>query len=866
MATHKYKFILLKDPDISSHQSRGLSLQVNGFAPLYDSKGKIKDGLELGTVPDITELVAKNDVVLLFRDVKYVTNDGVPSAADVNYQNYKSQPGLHMFQGVNAEAADELAYDTQDGTTQSQIILQFPLYSSMFGDRVQGETLKFQGIVLYGQAYNQEFLDETAQGKLQDAVPIGLIWFENDYDLDLSMKDTATSTTFRIAIGLRVGTDITESYIQANSAYAAAYSAFQGSFHVVNNNMTTSSAFVLRGRDVIPLKDSIVEGYERVPLPEADATIDFASRVFFTNEPPGNDNDHNVDFGSPARLTVFNTESACSGTMRIPQTLIGKVSYTQDADLYKHACWDGVAESYYAAAGKGTDGELVSGSCYDIDWISKKKPAVSIFSTDNEYLCKGDYAVEDIDGETKSIFVEADPGLLYGKKFANGANIFARDSSSVAEGINVNTTNSKTRGNAMVLNSTDVETHTRIISEQEWEENNKTQYRYDTFIANSHDVGIFAEVKGRDNREENIPNQLNTIIGSKKVRILGLFNRDGQKADKNLILGCTDSDFQKIDNTQFIGCTKMKANDANYGTYIASTGPHSSNDLCQNNLVMNSLKSELIGTTNSTAIGGAVFMEGALRCFSLSSSAQKDDYENRIRKSTSNSYKAIGCFVFGLNNTIEVGDANQYNVYVFGKGLTSDPRVFSARGRSGDRYPSYILGRDNSKYYQQNTWKSVVIGGQYILACDDGVDRFRYNSLEHYIAKTADKNYKGQATNYNVESVDSLTDVKGRKIKYTSNGIELSFLNGDRTTANYENYVFKGCGRINLFKLYQLLHRMYWDYDGTVKFDWQGTHPGTTNTWLDQKAGWHSWDINGDTNLANLVDDHMACFPYAPLK
>lgn len=866
MATHKYKFILLKDPDISSHQSRGLSLQVNGFAPLYDSKGKIAYGLSQGTVPDITELVAKNDVVLLFRDVKYVTNSGVPSAADVNYSNYKSQPGLHMFQGVIAEAADELAYDTEEGTTQSQIMLQFPLYSSMFGSRVQGDTLEFNGIVLYGQAYNPEFLDETAQGKLQDAVPIGLIWFDKPYEIDLSMSDTATSTTFRIAIGLRVGTDITESYIQANSAYAAAYSAFQGSFHVVNNNMTTSSAFVLRGRDVIPLKDSIVEGYERVPLPEADATIDFASRVFFTNEPPGNDNDHNVDFGSPARLTVFNTESACSGTMRIPQTLIGKVSYTQDEDLYKHAYWDGVAESYYAAAGRGTDGEVVSGSCYDIDWISKKKPAVSIFSTDNEYVCKGDYAVKDIEGNTKSIFVEADPGLSYGKKFANGANIFSRYSSSVADSINVNTTNSNTRGNAMVLNSTDVETHTRIISEQEWEDNGFTQYRYDTFIANSQEVGIFTEVKGRDNREKDIPNQLNTIVGSKKVRILSLYERDGQKADKNLILGCTDSDFEKIDNTQFIGCTKMKANDANYGTYIASTGSHSSNAICENNLVMNSLKSDLKATTYSTAIGGAVFMEGASRCFSLSTATQKDDYENRILKPTSNNFKAIGCFIFGLNNTIEVGEANQYNVYVFGKGLTSDPRVFSARGRSGDRYPTYILGRDNSKYYQQDTWKSIVIGGRYVEACDDDANRFRYNSLEHYIAKTADKNYKGQATNHNVESVDSLTDVKGRKIKYTSNGIELSFLNGDRNTDNYDNYVFKGCGRINLFKLYQLLHRMYWDYDGTVKFDWLGTHPGTTNTWLDQKAGWHSWDINGDTNLANLVDDHMACFPYAPSK
>jgi hypothetical protein len=870
MATRKYKFILLKDPDVSSHQSRGLSIQVNGFAPVADVKGVIGKSLGLGEVPNIAELVASDDVVLLFRDVKYLCDDsGTPTPADVNYKNYKSQPGLHMFQGVRTEAADELSYDTEEGTTRSQIIIEFPLYSSMFGNRIDGR-VGFQGIVLYGQAYNAEFYDETAQGKLQDAVPVGLLWFESPYEIDPITTDSrsATTTTFRVAIGLRAGVDITDSYIESNPEYASAYSGFQGSFHVVNNNMTTSSAFVLRGRDVIPMKDSNFEGYERVPLPEAGATIDFASRVFFTNEPPGNDNDHNVDFGSPARLTIFNTESACSGSMRIPQTLIGKVSYSTDEDLYKHAYWDGVAESFYAAGEKTGGNETTSGSCYDIDWISKKKPALSIFSVDNNFVSQGIINVVDVENKDHTIYLQGDPKLSDGRKFANGTNILSEESQSVGDGVNVNAFDTKTRGNAMVLNSSEIKSYTHgVTADDDYYGKDDPLYRYDAFIANSKDIGIFTEVKGTNNRETRIQNQLNTVIGSKSVRVLSLYDRGTQKGGKNLVLGTSNSDLQLVNNTQFIGCDNLVANEVENATIIGSTGNHK--------VFQNSKQVNLIGTAWSrvgaservSAIGGMVSFKGARDSVIISTPLTDQDNPNKIHRPTNNRYLAHGCFILGSNNSIELEGSDQYSVYLIGEGLTSDHRNFSEDMRHTTyRRPSFILGQNNSMYYEPDTFKTIIIGGQYVKAGSSDVSPFKYNSFEHYVAKTTVSSVKG--TKRNVESIDSLTDVKGRKIKYTSNGIELSFLRDDatRSTESYDNYVFKGCGRINLFKLYQLLHRMYWDYDGTVKFDWLGTHPGTTDTWLDQKAGWHSWDVNGDTNLANLVDDNLSCFPYSPMK
>ena len=876
MATRKYKFILLKDPDISSHQSRGLSIQVNGFAPVADVNGEIRTSLSQGKVPDIAELVASDDVVLLFRDVKYnCSSDFVPTAADINYDTFKSEPGLHMFQGVRAEAADELAYDTDEGTTRSQIILEIPIYSSMFGDRIQ-EKVKFEGIVLYGQAYNVDFYDETAQGQLQAAVPVGLIWFNTPYELtptNTEEGNNASSSTFRVAIGLRSGVDITESYVQANSAYAAAYSAFQGSFHVVNNNMTTTSAFVLRGRDVVPMKDVIVEGDDRLPLPEAGATIDFASRVFFTNDPPGLNNDHNVDFGSPARLTVFNAETLCSGTTRIPQTLIGKVSYSEDEDLYKHAYWDGVAESYYEGGRQTGANEITEGSVYDIDWISKKKPMLSIFSTENDFVSNGIINVSDVSGKTHQILSEGDPGLVDGRRFANGTNILAENSQCVGDGVNINTFNSRTRGHAMVLNSSDVKSITHGANTIECE-TSASLYRYDTFVANSKDIGIFTEVKGTNNKEDKIQNQLNTIAGSKSVRILNFYDRGDQvkKAGKNLVLGCTNSDLQFTNETQFIGCTDLIANEVENATVIGSTGLHRIETSSKQVNVIGSTGSSISVSERVTGIGGMISFKGAKDSV-IVSLTNDQDYVNKIARPDPNSYLADGCFILGRNNDLRIESGNQYSVYLIGEGLTSDPRNFSGSRAITYRRPSFVLGQDNATYFEEvtdeankkilDTYKTIIIGGHYIKTGDGAESRFWYNSLEHYVAKTNEKDYKGKAYHPNVESIDALMDVKGRRVKYTSNAIDLSFVkNGKDGIADYD---FKGFGRINLFKLYQLLHRMYWDYDGVVRFDWNGTR-GDDQSKLDDVSPWHSWDIHGGRNLANLVDDHMCCYPYYPVK
>jgi hypothetical protein len=53
-------------------------------------------------------------------------------------------------------------------------------------------------------------------------------------------------------------------------------------------------------------------------------------------------------------------------------------------------------------------------------------------------------------------------------------------------------------------------------------------------------------------------------------------------------------------------------------------------------------------------------------------------------------------------------------------------------------------------------------------------------------------------------------DIKGRAIDYGSCGISLGSMAAVRSDDSYANYQFEPRGRINLFKLYALLERIYW--------------------------------------------------------
>ena len=307
MATFTYKFVLLKDPDVTSHQSRGLNLQVNGYAPVSDRTGALLTEIEAGRVPDIGSLASSRDITLLFRDLSYTASGGKAAPSDVRYDQAVETPGAHMFQGVRAEASDEISYSTEEGATRSQTVLSFDIYDTMMGNRLSGAAA-IDGVVLYGQAYNVDFYDVTAQGQLENSVPIALILFTGDQKPSIDPASSSkASEKIVIAMSLYSGVDITPE-VSGFPEYSA-WSKLAGTMSVVNNNLTTSGSFIVRGRRVEAIDDTEFDGAdERVPMQD-EKTIDFPARLFFTNDPDGVNNDHNVDFGSPARLTVMNRES-----------------------------------------------------------------------------------------------------------------------------------------------------------------------------------------------------------------------------------------------------------------------------------------------------------------------------------------------------------------------------------------------------------------------------------------------------------------------------------------------------------------------------------------------------------------------------
>ena len=112
MARYTYKFALLADPDVSSNQSRGLSLQFNGFSLISlpaNNKNWIENKLRDNESFTLDDVVKKGGTVL-YRDINYIVNDGYVRSNDTKYNSALIDPGSHMFQGLVAEAAEEISY------------------------------------------------------------------------------------------------------------------------------------------------------------------------------------------------------------------------------------------------------------------------------------------------------------------------------------------------------------------------------------------------------------------------------------------------------------------------------------------------------------------------------------------------------------------------------------------------------------------------------------------------------------------------------------------------------------------------------------------------------------------------------------
>lgn len=932
MATIRYNYAFLKDSDVANNQSRGISLQFNGYALLsapdattiqnlfetessetHYNTGNDQGGIKY--VPSLNDLIDAG-VTVLYRDINYTVNGNRARSADRNYESALQNPALHMFQDIVVRAADEYKLEDRTGRSSGQTEVQIPVYDTMFGNRING-LLRVDGILLYGQAYNKDFYSEVQQGKIENSTPIGIIYFDGEGpEIDPSSTTSKDKSVIRFLLGIIAALDATD-MVSSSSSYDE-WSKFKGNVHVVNENLLTTSSFVVHGHDVIPTDDPSVEsavdedgnpvGYGAVL--NRGPTIDVQSRMFFTNDVPGANNfDHNVDFGSPARLTVLTHDEAVEFTHgqkdiganqksenRKPQTMLGKVNYYNDQAGFKHAYMDGIVESYFTASGRREEGykgngkyksagRYTSGPVWDVDWISKNRPAFSLFSENPNYNFD-DYSWADylLNVEGSSVpegiqeTVNANSAC-----FARGVNMFTIDSQAV-HGVNINTRRVVTRGNAFVINSNRCTVYTRAPSEDEVSKSLSLN-KYTAFIANSEDVTIRDRVKGtasassKDKKYHAVrgkTNPLNTVLNSTRItidnRAPGLSNMNTEDFGRNTVLGSHNVSLNVADDNIILGVK---------GYQFTNNGKLKK---------PNYYWSHIENTRALRAFGGPMYVNYARDSFIFGTGDSEhtiNKLEGYVDLNGTDRDRIHGSFIFGENNQIstlyrykpwhgnKVGQIweqyDEHNVFLFGKGLRNDVRQTKALldNSSADTVPTFIFGINNQDYYQPKQVKQFVIGGYrpYTTAYYNG--DFRYNMAEFAVIYPKPIQRNGQQ-NWNKESILTLNDVKGRTIDYGSGSINLGFMKGVRSDQQFAHQSsthasYKGFGRINLFKLYQLLKRMYWAAKGdgyVVKYN----KNFTGDTW-GGVLNWSDYGVNGDdTCLANLVDDNLCQYQYFPSK
>ena len=371
-------------------------------------------------------------------------------------------------------------------------------------------------------------------------------------------------------------------------------------------------------------------------------------------------------------------------------------------------------------------------------------------------------------------------------------------------------------------------------------------------------------------------NPLNTVINSTRIsidnRAPGLNNMNTEDFGRNTVLGSHNVTLKVADDNIILGVK---------GYQYTNNGKLKK---------PNYYWSHIENTRALRAFGGPMYVNYAKDCFIFGTGDGEhtlNKLEGYIDYSGTSRERIYSSMIFGENNQIstlyrykpwegnKVGQIkysfDEHNVFLFGKGLRNDIRQTRAllTNSSAEATPTFIFGINNQDYYQPKQVKQFIIGGYrpYSTAYYNG--DFRYNMAEFSVVYPDPIQRNGQQ-NWNKESILTLNDVKGRTIDYGSGAINLGFMKGVRSDQQFGHHStahpsYKGFGRINLFKLYQLLKRMYWAQKGdgyVVKYykNFHGDEWGGTLNWSDYGTN------SDDTCLANLVDDNLCQYQYFPAK
>lgn len=879
MATITYKYIPLGDPDVANNQSRGISYQFNGYAPVTFSSdvSEYLDGLgDEDPIPDFNTLLKACGGVVLFKDLNYVATDGKPVSSSSNYKAALSSPGSHMFTDLNVEAADEFQMTGEDKVAHGSTVIEIPISDTMMGNRLSSKA-RVDAIVLYGQAYNIDFYSDVQQGTIERAVAIGLVVFKNStLEIDPS-SGSMSKSAIRVTLGIS-SKEVPNTVLDQSDAFKT-WMKFAGSMHVVNNDLLTNSAFCIRGNDVELIEQSEADGIYAEQLQGGDV-VDVNSRMFFTNDVGDGDQwDHNVDFGSPAKLTVLTKSDPIADDTRLPQTVIGKVKYNTDSNGYKHARLEGIHQSFFEVKTENAE----TGAIYEQDWFAKNKPGVSLFTENDSYEFNDPNYDSYLKYQSSSQFDEQDYESNV-TKFGNGNQLFCKNAVGVGNTTSINSYKVMARGNSMILNSARIKSFSKAYGEEDLDDDIKN-IMYDTLIANSQDIYIYNRVKGSIDPDwgNYTTRALNTVINSKDVEIDNRISKGTymgtQEYGRNFVAGSCDLTIKNADMNVFLGIKGIKESRMNSTLH----------------------DSEVESSKDSVYIGGAVkanmsrgnFVVGL--GYTESEDGTTGDY-NTIEsyKTSSMSYGTYTSrsVIIGRNchittvfdeNTQNPKYDSEANIYLIGKGLRNDIRqtYYSSTVDPTLQGPTIIMGWNNQRYYQNHMRKLFVLGGGNHYG-HGSIPEFKYNAMEIAVTDSTFRQTVGDWTGtiYNRETTSTLTDIKGRSIDYGSSAIQLGFIKGRRSDANYGNYNFFSFGRINLFKLYALLQRLMWIPEscepgnknkGYVVFDTSIAGGDTTDgdykcIYSTRSVPWCSYSEGGSTRLADLVDDNYSFNKHQPQK
>lgn len=800
---YSFKYIWLNQAEVTHQQSRGLSYEVFGFLPisLGNSPDYLKDLLngEDNTLLDLGKELYNykvsdgntsltKQITYIFPKVTYTARNNYVIVKDsANYRNYLVDYGGHLFTDIKALHTTEMkfvgtdvdtTYDAQKNTAAAgSIQLSFDVTPETFGTYIDGN-FYIDAIMFFGRSYNSRASgDETNQQQLQDIVPIGLLVYMNDRagtdgtaGRPLVMPGLISDQAYaRQSIDISLlqgGFDITAILDDENFEQ---WKEFAGRFHLANDNLSTSAKFLLVGNDV--KKETIADIDNIDALVEEGKTYAIYDRLYMADFGENWD-DANDDFASPAMMTCM--ASAQSG-FKNPQAIFAQVSkYVKDNKSINY--WDGVAHSYWTD-GIDLDDKSIKGSLYSVDWISNKRPGISLFSSDTENVYVDEYHATDKD---------ASASFGGGLQFMSNSSFVSRYAS------NFLGSNNHLRGDVVTFGSQYIDFYQSGFNASAISESRLNNGSVGSLFLNSEYITVNEPDNGL---------QLTSIAADN----ISLHDSTGSTESQRKVSMVNAENYQIYDaNRLLLLNTKGKYEN---GDWLLGTVETTTNTIVANgfNTVRKADKSTIIGDGN--------YLVG-----------------------TSSELKVKQCQVLGSDcvlTSVNTKKGQAQKITMIGHGLMYDPKQ-SIFERSSNACKTMILGQDNNLYSQLGLSNYIGRKGSDVPTfewTDYANGNIQPTSIKQIVVggwKPRSVKHKVQRYNVMELSVDNSTvndanmtiaDIKGRSIDYSSRGITVG-VQETHSQDSYDYYKYKSLGSINWAKLMQLLYHLEYDVDtGSVKYN-----------------------------------------------